>query len=48
MNKYLGNFDKLVMIVVTIEEWFLPKNLQEKKRALSKLISSKPFFTPFA
>lgn len=30
-QNYLGNFDKLVMIVMTIKEWLLPKNLQKKK-----------------
>lgn len=29
-QNYLGNFDKLVMIVMTIKEWLLPKNLQER------------------
>lgn len=38
MDKYLSNFDKLVMIVMTIEEGFLPENLDEKKLAFSKLV----------
>lgn len=48
MDKYLSNFDKLVMIVMTIEEGFLSENLQEKKLALSKLTWYKSFVTPYA
>ena len=48
MDKYLSNFDKLVMIVMTIEEGFLSENLQEKKLALSKLTWYKSFVTQYA